>query len=114
VEQHVSDELNEVEQLILLAIVRLADEAYGVPVRSAIEERAGRSVSLAAVYAALERMEARGHVASWLSDPLPERGGRARKHFRLTAAGARALRESREEMARMWDGLEGHPDLEAS
>jgi DNA-binding PadR family transcriptional regulator len=59
-------------------------------------------------------MEARGQVESWLSDPLPERGGRSRKHFRLTAAGARALRESREEMARMWDGLEGHRDLEVS
>jgi DNA-binding PadR family transcriptional regulator len=110
----VSDGLNEVEQLILLAILRLGDEACGVPVRLAIEDRARRSVSLATVYAALERMEARGQVESWLSDPLPERGGRARKHFRLTAAGARALRESREEMARMWDGLEGHRDLEVS
>jgi DNA-binding PadR family transcriptional regulator len=109
-----SDEPNEVEQLILLALVRLGGDAYGVPVRSEIVGRAGRSISLAAVYAALDRMEQRGHVESWLSEPLPERGGRARKHFRVTPSGARALRESREVMSRMWDGLESHPDLEAS
>lgn len=105
------DVLTETEQLVMLALVRLVPEAYGVPVRAEIEERAGREVSLAAVYAALDRLERRGMVTSWLSDPLPERGGRARKHFRVTPEGAHALHEARETMARMWSGLEPHPDL---
>lgn len=103
--------LTETEQLVLLALVRLGEDAYGVPVRAEIEARSGRAVSLAAVYAALDRLEARGQVESWLSEPLPERGGRARKHFRISAAGAAALWQSREVMARMWKGLEPHPDL---
>lgn len=106
-----SDTLTETEQLVLLALVRLGDQAYGVPVRTEIEATGGREVSLAAVYAALDRLEARGYVESWLSEPVPERGGRARKHFRVTPAGARALHEARELMARMWKGLEMHPDL---
>lgn len=106
-----ADGLTETEQMVLLALLRLGEEAYGVPVRAEIEERGGREVSLAAVYAALDRMESRGLVSSWLSEPLRERGGRARKHFRITAAGAVALRESRDVMKRMWKGLEVHPDL---
>jgi len=106
-----SDALTETEQLVLLALVRLGAEAYGVPVRTEIEARTGREVSLAAVYAALDRMERRGFVETWLSEPLPERGGRARKHFRLLPAGAQALREARDVMERMWRGLEPHPDL---
>lgn len=103
--------LNEIEQLILLALVRLGDDAYGVTVREEIEERAGRAVSIAAVYAALDRLEGRGMVETWLSDPTPERGGRAKKHFRITAGGAQALQAARASMDRMWEGLEGHPDL---
>jgi DNA-binding PadR family transcriptional regulator len=105
------DSPNETEQMVLLALVRLGEEAYGVPVRDEIERRSGRAVSLAAVYAALDRLETRGHVRSWLSDPLPERGGRARKHFRITPSGAAALRSAREAMARMWKGLELHTEL---
>jgi PadR family transcriptional regulator len=108
----VPDGLNEIEQLILLSLVRLGDLAYGVPVRAEIEARSGRGVSLATVYGALDRLETRGHVESWLSEPVPERGGRARKHYRVTAAGARAVHEARAVMARMWRGLEKHPDLE--
>lgn len=100
-----NDPLNETEQLVLLALARLGDDAYGVPVRAEIEERGGRSISITAVYGALGRLERRGAVVSWLSDPTPERGGRARKHFRMTAAGAEALRASREVMERMWDGV---------
>lgn len=102
---------NETEQLVLLALVRLGEDAYGVPIRTEIEGRAGRAISLAAVYAALDRLEVRGHVRSWLSEPLAERGGRARKHFEITPAGARAVRDARDAMARMWKGLEMHPDL---
>jgi DNA-binding PadR family transcriptional regulator len=102
---------NETEQLVLLALVRLGEDAYGVPIRAEIERRSGRAVSLAAVYAALERLELRGQVRSWLSEPVAARGGRARKHFEITPMGANAVREAREAMARMWKGLEMHPDL---
>ena len=101
-----SKALNDLEQFVLLALLRLGDDAYGVPIRAEIEERAGRAVSMAAVYAALDRMERAGLIAADLSEPLPERGGRARKHFRLTDAGARRLAESRAAMERMWDGVE--------
>ena len=105
--------LTEFEQMVLLSLVRLGDAAYGVTVREAIEDRTGRSVSAAATYAALERLERRRHVESWISPATAVRGGRAKKHFRMKEAGARALRESRQVMARMWDGLESHPDLGA-
>jgi DNA-binding PadR family transcriptional regulator len=98
--------LTETEQLVLLALARLGDAAYGVPVRAEIESRSGRSVSLAAVYACLDRLERSGLVKSRLSEPLRERGGRARKHYRITHAGARAVREAREVMTRMWRGIE--------
>jgi PadR family transcriptional regulator PadR len=97
--------LNEVEQLVLLALARLGDSAYGVTIRQEIEERSGRPVSIAAVYNALDRLERRGTTTTWLSDPTPERGGRARKHFAITPAGEAALKASREMMDRMWDGL---------
>jgi DNA-binding PadR family transcriptional regulator len=97
--------LNESEQLVLLALLRLGDDAYGVPIRTEIEDRSGRVISLAAVYASLDRLERRRLVESWRSEPLPERGGRARKHFSMTPLGATALREARETMDRMWHGV---------
>jgi PadR family transcriptional regulator PadR len=103
------DSLGEVEHLILLAIVRLEDGAYGVTIRREIELRTGREVAIGALYTALERLERKGFVHSSLSDPRPERGGRARRHYRLKAAGASALRESRERLQRMWNGVT--PDL---
>lgn len=103
--------LTELEQLVLLALLRLGEESYGVAVRLEIESRTGRSVSLAATYAALERMEHRRFVGSWISEPTAVRGGRAKKHFRIERAGAAALSEARETMARMWKGLKKHPAL---
>ena len=97
--------LNETEQLVLLALAHLGDEAYGVTVRNEIESRSGRSVSIAAVYAALDRLEREGHARSRLSAPTPERGGRSKKHFTLTARGASALREARRMMDQMWAGV---------
>lgn len=97
--------LNETEQMVLLALVHLGEDAYGVTVRQEIEERSGRSVSIAAVYACLDRLERRGHAESWLSEPTPERGGRARKHFRITPTGAAALKAARRAMNRMWTGV---------
>lgn len=104
-----TDSLNQTEQYVLLALARLGDDAYGVTVRREIEERAGRSVSVTAVYAALDRLERQGLIESWLSEPVPERGGRARKHYRLLPDGLEALEEERDAMRRMWEGLEIEP-----
>ena len=106
-----SGPLTEFEQMILLAMVRLGDEAYGVSICQEIEGRIERTISVAAAYTALERMEARGFVHTRIAESTPVRGGRAKKHFALQPDGAAALRESRHSMARMWEGLEGHSDL---
>lgn len=106
--------LTEFEQLILLALVRLGeDRAYGVTIREEIEHRAGRSISLAAAYAALDRLERRGYVLSWVAEATAVRGGRAKKHFKIAASGAAALRASHGVMEKMWEGLRTHPDLKA-
>ena len=99
------DSLGEFEQVILLAIVHLGDEAYGTTIRREIEARTGREIAVGALYTALERLERKGYVASEMSDPTPQRGGRARRHFRVETAGAAALTRSRELLAKMWNGL---------
>jgi DNA-binding PadR family transcriptional regulator len=103
------DALGEFEQLVLLAIVRLQHEAYGSTIRREIEERTDRSIAIGALYTALDRLERKGYVGSNLSDPTPQRGGRAKKYFRIRPAGAAALRRSREAMTRMWAGVELDP-----
>ena len=94
------------EQLVLLAIAHLRGEAYGVPIVEEIERRTGRSVARAAVYVTLRRLEDKGFVSAWMSDPTPERGGKPRRYVSLTADGARALREARRAAERMWQGLD--------
>jgi DNA-binding PadR family transcriptional regulator len=87
--------LGQFEQLVLAAILDCGRNAYGVTVHAAIEKiSGGRSVSLGAVYATLDRLEDKGLISSWLSDPTPERGGRSKRHYRLEPDGERALRES--------------------
>lgn len=98
--------LGEFEQTVLLAIAHRGADAYGVTIRREIVRRTGRNVSIGALYTALDRLERKGLVASSMSDPTPERGGRARRYFTLRAAGAAALRQSRERLERMWAGLE--------
>lgn len=97
--------LGEFEQMVLLAILRLENNAYGMTIRQTIEERTGRSVTIGAVYAALERLEAKRYLNSRVGDPEPVRGGRSRRLYRLSAGGARALHHSRAMMQRMADGL---------
>ena len=99
------ESLGEFEQLVLLAIVHLGTDAYGMTIRRQIEDRTGRVVAIGALYTALEPIERKGYVASTLSDPTPQRGGRAKRLFRLERAGAAALRRSRETLTRMWAGL---------
>ncbi len=99
------DSLGEFEQLLLLAVVHLGDNAYGVTIRREIEARTGRDVATGALYTALDRLERKGFVRSAMSEPTAERGGRSRRHFWIKAAGAAALRESRARLDRMWAGL---------
>lgn len=103
------DTLGEFEQSLLLAIAHLGDRAYGVTIRQQIEDRTGREVAIGALYTSLGRLERKGYVRSTMSDPTPQRGGRSKRHFTLRPAGATALRQSRERMTRMWEGLQ--PDL---
>lgn len=109
---HTRDSLGEVEHLMLLAIVRLGDDAYGVTIRREIEFRAGRELAIGALYTALDRLERKGFVRSTLSEPTPERGGRSKRHYWLRPRGATALRQSRERLVRMWEGLSSDLTLE--
>jgi len=101
----VAQGLGEFEQLVLLALVRLGTEAYGVAIREEIEQHARRDVALGAVYTTLLRLEDKGFAASRVGEPTPERGGRRKKFYRPTAAGQRALRTSLEALRGMTRGL---------
>lgn len=100
------DSLGEFEQSVMLAVAHLGEAAYGVTIRREIERRTRRTVAVGALYTALDRLERKGYLSSFLSDPTPERGGRSKRHFRMKAAGATALRRSRELLNRMWAGLD--------
>lgn len=95
--------------MLLLAILRLGDQAYGVPIARELETTGERTVVLAAVYAALDRLEANGLTSSSIGDPTPERGGRAKRYFRVTSAGVKAVRQTRRALTRLWSDL---PELE--
>ncbi len=96
------------EQLVMTAILTLGDNAYGVTIHANVETLLGpKAVSLGAVYATLDRLEDKGLIASWLSDPTPERGGRSKRHYRLEGAGERALHESALTAKRICDAVEG-------
>lgn len=100
------DHLGEFEQIVLLAVLRLGAEAYGVPVRREIEKRTGRSLTVGALYRTFDRLEEKGYLTSAFSDPTPERGGRSKRYFQLTGSGMDSLRASRDTLASMWEGLE--------
>ncbi len=100
--------LGELELLLLLAVIQLGDEAYGVPIARRLEIERGHSVSVGTVYAGLERLEAKGLVTSSLGDPTPERGGKAKRFFRVTKEGLRQAQETRRVLTRLWQAL---PDL---
>ena len=94
------------EELVLLAVEALGDAAYGVPVQELAEENAGRAVSLGAVYAALDRLENKKYLKSWVEPGGDYRGGRSRRHFATTAEGRAALLETRRQRERMWRAIE--------
>ncbi len=99
------DYLGEFEQLVLLALVRLGDNAYGKTIYEEIETRTGRAASLGSIYATLERLENKGYVSSRLGEATPLRGGRPKRFFRIEGAGARALKRAHEMISQMWEGL---------
>jgi PadR family transcriptional regulator, regulatory protein PadR len=101
--------LTDFELMILLAALRV-DEAYGVPIAREIESTTGRHIVLGAVYTALDRLEERGFVASSVGDPTPERGGRARRYFRVTARGLRAVKATKRALMALWADV---PELKA-
>ena len=98
--------LGEFEQLILLAMLRLGDEAYGVTIRAELSERADRTVTPGALYTALERLEAKGLISSRMGDPTPQRGGRPKRYVTVTAAGRKALTRALKAYERLLDGLD--------
>ena len=97
--------LADFELMVLLALMRLREEAYGVPIVREIAEQSGREVALGTVYAALERLEQTGLVSSELGESTPERGGRAKRYFRVTKKGLREVREARRALINLWRGL---------
>ena len=97
--------LTDFEIMILLAIVRIGDEAYGVPVAREIETTTGRTVQLPAIYAALDRLERQGLVESRLGEATAQRGGRAKKYFSLTSAGMGSVRDTRKALTALWARL---------
>ena len=105
----VRSQLGEFELIVLLALLRAGENAYGVPIARVIEESTGREVSVGSVYAALERLQQKGMVSSSLGDPTPERGGRAKRYFRVTKAGLQQVRKTQKTLAALWQGL---PQLE--
>jgi DNA-binding PadR family transcriptional regulator len=99
------DYLTDFELMILLAILRIGEDAYGVPIAREIETTGGRTVVLGAVYAALDRLEKNGLVSSSIGDPTPERGGRAKRFFQVTPGGVKAVRQTRRALTRLWAGV---------
>jgi len=100
------DYLGEFEHIIILALLRLEDRAYGVTVRQEIQWRTQREVSIGAVYATLARLESKGYVKSHRGDPTPERGGRSKRFFRVSAKGVGAVNRTHRALLRMTEGLE--------
>ena len=97
--------LTDFEIMILLAIMRVGDDAYGVTIAREIEQTAGRSVQLPAIYVALDRLEKQGLVRSWVGDATPQRGGRAKKHFALTKTGLGSVQHTRDALTALWSQL---------
>ncbi len=97
--------LGEFELMILLAVIQLGEEAYGVPISRELERHRGQDVSVGSVYATLERLESKGLVSSSLGDPTPERGGKAKRFFRVTKLGLHQVQATRRVLSKLWGEL---------
>src|SRR5262249_29883159 len=107
---HMSREaLGNFELMVMLAVLRVGEDAYGVPIAQELEQTTGRDVLIGSVYAALDRLEGKGLVTSSMGDPTPERGGRAKRYFKVTAKGVREVRDTQRALVRLWNGV---PQLE--
>jgi DNA-binding PadR family transcriptional regulator len=102
------ESLGHFELLVLLALLRQGDEAYGVPIANAIAQSTGKRVILASVYNTLERLEEKGLVQSTIGQPTPERGGRAKRYFSITTAGLREVRGAKKALTVLWRGIPVH------
>jgi DNA-binding PadR family transcriptional regulator len=100
------DHLGGFEYMVMLGLMRLGEDAYGVTVRKEIEARTGREVSIGAVYATLDRLEAKGYVKSHLGEPTQERGGRSKRFFRVAHKGTLAVKSTHRNLLRLMDGLD--------
>ena len=98
--------LGEFEQVVLLAVLRLADEAYAVSIGEEILRCTGRDVSRGSIYITLDRLETKGYLKSWFGDPTPERGGRAKRYYALRPRAIEALKVSRRALVSLWSGIE--------
>ena len=103
------DALGGFELQVLLAIMRLGEDAYGVPIADTIEAARDREVAAGSIYTTLDRLERKGLVTSRLGEATPERGGRAKTYFRITGKGVRAVRQAQHTLVRLWSGV---PQLE--
>lgn len=97
--------LGEFELMVMLVLLHLGDQAYGVSVSRELEKQRGREVSLGSIYAALDRLEQKGLISSSLGDPTPDRGGKAKRYFRVTQEGLRKVHETRRVLSVLWRGL---------
>ena len=91
--------------MVMLAIIRIGDDAYGVSIANEIEESTGSEVLLGSIYDALTRLEQKGLISSILGEATPERGGRAKRHFRTTSKGLRIVRDTQQSLIKLWKGL---------
>lgn len=98
--------LGDFEVAVLLSVARLQEDAYGLEVRRDVSAAQKRDYSVGAIYTTLSRLQDKGFVQSWTTEPLPVRGGRSRRHFRVTAAGKKALGDARKRASRLWGGLD--------
>jgi PadR family transcriptional regulator PadR len=98
--------LGSFEEYVLFATLRLGEQAYGAKIRQTVEDATGRSVSIGAIYATLDRLERKGFITSWQGEATPERGGRAKRYFRVEGAGVRALNETRAVRNKLAEGVD--------
>src|SRR5678815_40698 len=99
--------LGPLELTVLLAVARLGDNAHGLAIRGDVSARTNHDYSVGAIYTTLQRLENKGFVSSWMTDPLPVRGGRSRRQFKISAPGQRALRDAQRMTASVWAGVRG-------
>ncbi len=98
-------QLGDLEELVLLALLRLGENAYGAAIREELKQRADRAVSVSTIYVTLMRLEGKGYVRSWMGEPTGERGGKATRYFEIRPEGTDALEATRTIRERMWEGL---------